>query len=89
MGLATAVSTSSVANATALFSPIEKIPHACHVGAFYAHVQDGKIIDISAQESDEHPTHLITSVIDRTYSQSRINYPYVRKSYLEGSDANK
>ena len=85
MGSAAAVSTSSVANATELFSPIEKIPHACHIGAFYAHLQDGKIIDISAQESDKHPTHLITSVIDRTYSQSRINYPYIRKGYLEGS----
>ncbi len=38
---------SNVANAAELFLEIKKIPHASHYGAFYAHVQDGKIVDVS------------------------------------------
>jgi trimethylamine-N-oxide reductase (cytochrome c) len=55
--VAAMTATSTAAKATELFSPIQKIPHAKHFGAFYAHVQDGKIIDITPQESDRRPGH--------------------------------
>ena len=79
---------SNVANAAELFLEIKKIPHASHYGAFYAHVQDGKIVDVSPQESDKRPNSLVRAFVDRNYAQSRIKYPYVRKSFLEAKPGN-
>ncbi len=80
----------STAKSTAgLFSPIKKVPTASHFGAFYAHVQDGKIVDVSPQISDEHETAFTKAWIARNNAQDRILYPYVRKSYLEGKRGNK
>ncbi|WP_415184489.1 molybdopterin-dependent oxidoreductase [Phaeovulum sp.] len=60
--------------------------HATHYGPFEAVVRDGKLINISAvPELDARPTEmLLHGVVDRTYDKTRINYPMVRKSYLEG-----
>jgi len=85
---ATAIMSTSVAGATQLFSPVKKIPSASHFGAFYAYVQDGKIIDIEAQEKDRRPA-MMKALVDRNYAQSRVRYPYVRKSFLEGKSDHK
>jgi len=85
---ATAIMSTSFASATQLFSTVKKIPSASHFGAFYAYVQDGKIIDIEPQGKDSRPT-MMKSLVDRNYSNSRIKYPYVRKSFLEGKENNK
>jgi trimethylamine-N-oxide reductase (cytochrome c) len=82
-----ALGTSRV-SATELFSPIQKIPHASHFGAFYANVQDGKIVGITPHESDKRPGSFTQALVDRNYSNTRIKYPYVRKSYLEGKKGN-
>lgn len=60
--------------------------HATHFGPFEAVVRDGKLIGINAiTELDARPTEMLSyGVIDRTYDKTRINYPMVRKSYLEG-----
>ncbi len=60
--------------------------HASHFGPFEAVVRDGKIVGINAMtELDARPTEMLTyGVVDRTYDKTRINYPMVRKSYLEG-----
>lgn len=79
----------NTASATELFSPVKKVPHASHFGAFYAHVQDGKIVDISPHESDKRPGAFTKALVDRNYSDSRIKHPYVRKSYLEGKKNNR
>ncbi|MFA6756207.1 MAG: molybdopterin-dependent oxidoreductase [Sulfurospirillaceae bacterium] len=84
LGSAAAATATSPLSATELFSKVEKIPHAGHFGAFYAHVQDGKMIDITPHESDKNPGSFTKALMDRTYSNTRIKYPYVRKSYLEG-----
>jgi trimethylamine-N-oxide reductase (cytochrome c) len=66
-------------------SRTQKIPSASHFGAFYAHVRDGKIVDISSQlDSDANPTVIVKGLADRNSSNSRVKYPVVRKSYLEG-----
>lgn len=66
-------------------SRTQKIPSASHFGAFYAHVRDGKIVDISSQlDSDANPTIIVKGLADRNTSNSRVKYPVVRKSYLEG-----
>nr|MBS9782400.1 molybdopterin-dependent oxidoreductase [Arcobacter sp.] len=68
----------------------EKIPSASHFGPFYAHVRDGKIVDITSQDSDVNPTTLVKALTDRNTTNSRVKFPTVRKSYLEavrnGSD---
>merc|ERR1711879_1055495 len=66
-------------------SRTEKIPHASHGGPFHAHVRDGKIVDITAQlDSDANPTVMVKGLADRVMTPSRVKYPVVRKSYLEG-----
>lgn len=60
--------------------------HATHYGPFEAVVKDGKLVGINAMmELDARPTEMLTyGVMDRTYDKTRVNYPMVRKSYLEG-----
>jgi len=60
--------------------------HATHYGPFQAVVRDGKLIGINAMtELDAQPTEMLSyGVMDRVYDKSRIDYPMVRKSYLEG-----
>ena len=60
--------------------------HASHYGPFEAVVRDGKIVGINAMmELDARPTEMLTyGILDRTYDKTRVNYPMVRKSYLEG-----
>ncbi|MCW3783300.1 molybdopterin-dependent oxidoreductase [Defluviimonas salinarum] len=60
--------------------------HATHYGPFEAVVRDGKLVGINAvAELDARPTEMLTyGIMDRTYDKTRILYPMVRKSYLEG-----
>lgn len=41
------------------------------------------------KNQDKRPTSLVRAFVDRNYAPSRIKYPYVRKSYLEGKENNK
>lgn len=61
---------------------IEKIPHATHFGPFYGVVRDGVLEDIIPQSSDANPSVLVRGIVDRTYSNTRVKFPFVRKSYL-------
>ncbi|WP_313137686.1 molybdopterin-dependent oxidoreductase [Paracoccus jeotgali] len=63
----------------------DRIFHASHYGPFEAVVRDGELININAiTELDAQPTEMLMyGVKDRTYDKSRIDYPMVRKSYLE------
>lgn len=60
--------------------------HATHFGPFEAVVREGKLVGINTMmELDARPTEMLThGVMDRTYDKTRIDYPMVRKSYLEG-----
>lgn len=87
VGAAALVSSGGVTGAFAkeFAARTEKIPSASHFGAFYAHVMEGKIVDITSQhDSDANPTVMVKSLADRNSSNSRVKYPCVRKSYLEG-----
>ena len=65
----------------------KKVSHASHFGPFYAHVREGKIVDITPQlDSDANPTVMVKGLVDRVMTDSRVKYPCVRKSYLEGKD---
>lgn len=77
-----------VLSSTQLLAKSEKlrsIPTASNVGAFYADVDEsGKIVKIRPQISDKDPKVPWSEAwIDRVYSDTRVKYPCVRKSYLE------
>ena len=62
------------------------IPHATHFGPFNAVVKNGKLVGVQPVGNiDAMPTSMLTEgVLSRTYHETRVNYPMVRKSYLEG-----
>ncbi|WQU06771.1 molybdopterin guanine dinucleotide-containing S/N-oxide reductase [Helicobacter pylori] len=71
------------------FEKVESIPHATHFGPFIAKVQNGVIKDIVPQKSDYNPTMMLKAMADRVYSDSRVKYPCVRKSFLENKKNHK
>lgn len=62
------------------------IPHASHYGPFKAVVKNGVLIGVQPlNDIDAMPTEmLIDGLISRVYDKTRVKYPMVRKSYLEG-----
>lgn len=86
---AVAVAAMSANQAFALEKKVKTIPHASNLGAFYADVDEsGRIIKIHPQESDKDSKYPGNEAwIDRVYSDTRVKYPCVRKSYLEGKVA--
>ena len=90
-GSAAAFGATSLMGSTALASIdpnsfSDRVFHASHFGPFEAVVRDGKLVGLNTMmELDARPTEMLTyGVMDRTYDKTRINYPMVRKSYLEG-----
>ncbi|MCL1137852.1 molybdopterin-dependent oxidoreductase [Shewanella pneumatophori] len=61
------------------------IHHASHYGPFKAVVKNGKLIGIQPiNDIDEFPTEMLTKgVLGRTYSDTRVMYPMVRKSFYD------
>ncbi|TPH47057.1 molybdopterin guanine dinucleotide-containing S/N-oxide reductase [Helicobacter pylori] len=84
-----ALASANVLKATGVFEKVESIPHATHFGPFIAKVQNGVIKDIVPQKSDYNPTMMLKAMVDRVYSDSRVKYPCVRKSFLENKKNHK
>lgn len=64
----------------------DRVFHATHYGPFEAIVREGSLIGLnSVDEIDARPSEMLAfGIVDRTYDSTRIDYPMVRKSYLEG-----
>ncbi|MDU9711211.1 molybdopterin guanine dinucleotide-containing S/N-oxide reductase [Helicobacter pylori] len=84
-----ALASANFLKATGVFEKVESIPHATHFGPFIAKVQNGVIKDIVPQKSDYNPTMMLKAMVDRVYSDSRVKYPCVRKSFLENKKNHK
>lgn len=87
LGTAVVAASGSISGAVAkeFAARTYKIPSASSFGPFYGHIKDGKLVDITSQlDSDANPTVMVKGLIDRALSDSRVKYPVVRKSYLEG-----
>ncbi len=84
-----ALASTNVLKAASVFEKVESIPHATHFGPFIAKVQNGVIKDIIPQKSDYNPTMMLKAMVDRVYSDSRVKYPCVRKSFLENKKNHK
>lgn len=89
--LAPLSSTPLLAAAEGVSRNVSFIPHAEQYGAFWAMVEDGKFVKaIPRTEYDPRPTHMVSrGAVSRTYSPTRVEYPYVRKSYLENLDGDR
>ena len=70
---------------------VQFIPHAGQVGAFWGMVEKGRFVKaIPRTEVDPRPVEMIEQgIVSRTYSPTRVLYPHVRKSYLEGLDGDR
>lgn len=84
-----ALASANFLKAVGVFEKVESIPHATHFGPFIAKVQNGVIKDIVPQKSDYNPTMMLKAMVDRVYSDSRVKYPCVRKSFLENKKNHK
>ncbi|GHS36726.1 hypothetical protein JP0121_13580 [Helicobacter pylori] len=78
-----ALASANCLKVASVFEKVESIPHATHFGPFIAKVQNGVVKDIVPQKSDYNPTMMLKAIVDRVYSDSRVKYPCVRKSFLE------
>ncbi|AIN76152.1 molybdopterin guanine dinucleotide-containing S/N-oxide reductase [Helicobacter pylori UM299] len=83
------LASTNVLKAVDVFEKVESIPHATHFGPFIAKVQNGVIKDIIPQKSDYNPTMMLKAMVDRVYSDSRVKYPCVHKSFLENKKTTK
>jgi biotin/methionine sulfoxide reductase len=64
-------------------SPTETHRHSSHWGAFNALVEDGRLVDVQPFEKDEHPSPIIGGITDSIYSDTRVEAPMVRRSWLD------
>ncbi|MCP4461117.1 MAG: molybdopterin-dependent oxidoreductase [Cytophagales bacterium] len=62
-----------------------KLIHASYFGPFRPTVVDGVLTEVaSIPELDDEPSEMLTTgILEKTYAKTRVNYPLVRKSYLE------
>jgi len=58
-------------------------------GMFYAKTESGQISSVRPFEADPYPSPLINAVADRSQNQTRVEYPMVRRSYLEAKGPSK
>lgn len=61
----------------------KKILSGSKWGVFHATIQDGEAVKFEPWELDPKPTPMLSGVRDSIYSDSRIRYPMVRRSWLE------
>jgi trimethylamine-N-oxide reductase (cytochrome c) len=64
-------------------APDGEILSCSNFGAFWAKVQDGRVVGVRPWEGDPHPIPTIEGAVDLAYSASRIRYPMVRRAWLE------
>jgi trimethylamine-N-oxide reductase (cytochrome c) len=66
-------------------SDTQVIHHATHYGPFKAIVKNGTLIGVQPiTEVDDFPTEMLTKgVLSRTYDDTRVMYPMVRKSFYD------
>ena len=59
------------------------VPHHSHWGAFYAVVEDGRVVGAVPFDFDPDPSPLIEAVPDAVHSPTRITRPMVRSGWLQ------
>lgn len=62
---------------------VKKVTSATHWGPINVTVEDGVIVNTTPLNFDSNPSLLNKSLESRTYSQTRVMYPYVREGFLK------
>lgn len=71
------------ANNNTLFSTTKKVTSGTHWGATEVTIRNGVIEDSKALHFDSNPSLMNKVLKDRTYNQTRVEYPYVREGFLK------
>jgi biotin/methionine sulfoxide reductase len=66
-------------------SPASFLPHAAHWGSFRVRAVADDAIEIRPHELDTEPSPIILNAVDAIRHRSRIDRPYVRRGWLEGT----
>jgi biotin/methionine sulfoxide reductase len=61
---------------------IQRIPHACHWGAFTALVEGGRIVGIEPWPGDPEPSPMLAAIPDLMDPRVRIDRPHLREGWL-------
>jgi biotin/methionine sulfoxide reductase len=61
------------------------VPSSSHWGAFRAVVENGRVVGTRPFERDPHPNELVTGLPAAVHAPSRVQRPFVRKGWLDGS----
>jgi trimethylamine-N-oxide reductase (cytochrome c) len=69
--------------ARAATAPDGEVLTGSHWGAFRAKVEGGRWVSMKPWEKDPAPSHQLPGVMDSVYSPTRIQFPVVRRAYLE------
>lgn len=85
----TAAQANRIEGATQTIFDNKKVFCANRFGSFYANLNSGQIVSVDPFEGDAFPNTMNNSLADRIQNESRVMYPYVRKSYLEKRGPNK
>jgi len=80
---ATTLSANSLAKTTSTLFDNKTMLGSNHFGVFNAHVNTGSITSVTPFRGDKFPTSMIQAIPDVLQNQTRVEYPMVRKSYLE------
>ncbi len=83
-GVLGAVAPSVLAPGRAAAQAGGRVMSGSHWGAFMATVEDGRWTAVEGWDRDPQPSPMLEGVLDSVYSPTRIKYPMVRKSFLEG-----
>lgn len=67
----------------------KKVLTANRFGAFWANTNSAQIVSVEPFSGDKFPSTMNNSLPDRIQNESRVLYPYVRKSYLAKKGPNK
>ena len=79
----------SVAKAASPAAGTTEVINGAHWGLFKAVVKDGRFVEAKPFEKDVLPTSNIEHTPEMVYTPSRIKYPMVRRSFLEGGPGSK
>ncbi|AQW85759.1 molybdopterin-containing oxidoreductase III, DMSO/TMAO/BSO reductase family, catalytic subunit [Campylobacter pinnipediorum subsp. caledonicus] len=86
---ATAAQASRIDGITETIFDSKRVLGVNRFGPFYANLNSDQIVSVDSFEGDAFPNTMNNSLPNRIQNESRVMYPYVRKSYLEKKGPSK
>jgi len=83
LSFATTLSANSLTRTTSTLFNNKSVLTGDRFGLFYANVNTKGLTSVTSFKGDHFPNSMIQAIPDRIQNQTRVEYPMVRKSYLE------